>query len=97
MTCGLGETTIEPRRSPRARHLHIGAVKGEPPALVDIESVMHHPTNDASGLADAKDQDLAWSGGAFKRVIAEISEQIANTGKARAADLGILGGVNQFV
>src|ERR1700733_14951251 len=97
MTGCLRKATIESGRTARAGDLHIGAVKCQTPGLVHIESVVQHPANDASRLADAKDQNLARWGRAFKWVIAEIGEQVADSGEPRTRDIGILGRVNEFV
>src|ERR1700719_3137640 len=72
MTGGLCEAAIESARAPGAGDLYIGAVKSQAPGLVNIEPVVQHPADDASGLADAEHQNLARYGRAFKWVIAEI-------------------------
>src|SRR5580704_18772719 len=97
MTGGLGEAAVESSRTAPARDLHVRAVKRETPGLIDIEPIVQHPANEASGLAYAKDQNFARRRCAFKWVIAEIRQQIANSGEPRTCDIGILRGVNEFV
>src|ERR1700676_3886223 len=86
MTGGLCESAIESARAPGAGDLHIGAVKREAPGLVNIEPVVQYAPDDASGLADAEDQNLVRYGLAFKWVIAEIGKQIANSREPRTCD-----------
>src|SRR6266702_2414923 len=59
VTGGLREATIKSGGTAPAGYLHIGAVKREASVLVYVESVVQHSANEASRLADSKDQDFA--------------------------------------
>src|SRR5882757_1663037 len=97
MTGGLHEATIKSGGTAPAGYLHIGPVKREASVLVDVESVVQHSANEASRLADSKDQDFARYRRAFKWVVAEVGEKIANAGESCAGHIGVFYDVNKFV
>ncbi len=93
----LDEAAVEAGRAAGARHLHIGAVEGQLAALVHIQAIVQHAPDQPPRLADAEDQLLLRRRRALERMVAEIGQQVADAGQARAGDIGVLGHIGQLI
>src|SRR5271170_313765 len=93
----LSEAAVEACRTTSTGHLHVGSVKRESAGLIHVETVVQHPTDYPSRLADAKDQHLSWRRVPLERVVTKIGEQITDACKTRSGDIRIFGHVGQLI
>src|ERR1700733_7585967 len=93
----LHEEAVESGRTAAAGYFHVSAIEDQRAVFSHIQPVMQHAPDEPDGLADAEYQDRSRRWCTFERMLAQVTQQIANPGKTRAGDSRILGLVDQFI